>query len=639
MSLSSLPPELLNEITTLLTSLEIAFLWLCGYGALNWKLSVGGGVTRFVFSHDPLYACVWPRLVSSFPHLQIFEYKEGQHLGRFPPIPLELESLSPKLRALKLESESDFASLLRVLDQHPTAFSDLVHLSVSDYYLQMNLMFPQQLYKLENLRRLTLWPRWTATAPFPSLLLGALPPKLTLLHGRFQTVCITDSAKFPESLTHLHLHLEDSADIFPTLPEGLVTLRISTEHNPSAIMNFDWKQLPPYLKSLSVDVPDTMTKAFVELLPRTLTRFCRMSGNAIDPDNVLELLPYMPKTLTKLEGFLPDPLSVDIIRALPPNLTNIDEGIVHAGIDLIPPATRRLRLQHLDQRIPRDFLAFPKHLTYLSVERIDVELASKIPNTLKHLSLDIPELTAELTAALPRHITGMVFMRNAPFKSEECFKALPRTLVLLDGLPINLHRLIDQPLFHIAALPAASPLPRLPSHFSSFDLPRTLQTLTLGPMEVDDEEWYLHLPPNLSTLKLALRSLTSYGLINISKACPRLRTLDLRLIYAIDSQIKNKDAVPSSPDSHWVAHLPRRLSSFTLSSISVSFQTNITDNIIKRLPRGLTSLDVPNSPLVTAASADFVPKFLRRLYFGYGIPIWFSGIWREEHTPRGEPRT
>lgn len=659
MTLLDLPSELLSDVTSYLSPWDIASLWFCGTSSLNWKMSVGGGVTRFSFSQDPLFPVCWPRLVRHFPQLVAFDYKEGMYSGNYPPVSLELASVPRKVRRMKLQLDGDLAALLALLDASPAAFPCLEHLFVCDYFAPLATSFPAQLAQLPNLRSLTMWPKWSVTGTQPPLFVAQLPPLLASLQGRFRRLEL-DACAFPDTLTKLHLQLETSVDFFAALPRALQTLTLSLETETPPVASYDWDKLPADLQALTVDISQQMTQQLVDKLPRTLTKFSRTAGVSPEMEEVINLLPHLPTTLTSLEGFLPDPVPKELFRLLPPHVTYFDESIVHSAIDLVLPAATRLRLQHSDHAIPDGFHAFPPGLTHLSIERINVAIAKKMPFSLKHLSLDTPELSVEETLALPRHITSMVFMRNIPFQSEQCFEALPPTLTLLDALPINIHRMDVVPFLAIspayeppsnAHVPEPNAIPRLPQSFSSYHLPKTLRTFTMGPIETEDEEWFAHLPPSLVSLKLAIRHISTRSIENIARACPALRSLDLRLAQYVvgksgekredvkggdartgekarkeegEGEEKREETPPLDPSEHWIAKAPRRLAAITMSYISTSFDTDVTDEVIKKLPKGLTSLDIPPSPKVTSASAGHLPKYLRRLYFGFNTPSWFE---------------
>ena len=66
-----LPPEVLQQLTSLLEGFQVILLWRAGNKLLNWKLSTGGGTTELVLAdHSDLSISRYPKILDSMSRLE-----------------------------------------------------------------------------------------------------------------------------------------------------------------------------------------------------------------------------------------------------------------------------------------------------------------------------------------------------------------------------------------------------------------------------------------------------------------------------------------------------------------------------------------------------------------------------------------
>jgi hypothetical protein len=597
-----LPPEVLVGITDLIIALNIARLWLCGSRSLNWKLGKAGGVQTFNFvadSHFP--SIVWPRMMAEFDRLRSLRIEVPiktnlrQNEGIFPLLEPDIATLPRKLKILYLRFEHHLEFLVATLKTDPKVFQHLEDLTLSESPQIDRLPQPLELPSLTSLNII----------PTINLLkLSEIPPTLTFLRANCKHLeC--DISYFPSRLTSLQLDLSNMPyELLQSLPESLQELSLLGEGCRSSNHLYDWSSIPRGLSSLTVAM-STLNVESILALPPSLKKL-RVAGWKNNSSEVtVQFLQALPSGMIEISGIFSPLITDEIASLLPRNSKlHIYEKVLWSAIPLLPLGTRRLHLP--DVQVPNFVTKLPA-IESINVPSLTLEIASLLPITLTSLTIDkktVKKEDGEIFKLLPRSITFIISMRDALFEDSSVWKDLPPRLKTMDVIPIAYGAGDGKHFVHC------------PVESSSW-LPRSLVNMTIGDLDIIDAEWFSFLPPKLERLRVATRTLPDQSLEALQRSDHRsLRTLDIRILDAQSARLL----------ASFVRNIPKFVTNFCISTGSdARNETDVTNDDLKSLPRGLISLELPLSPKINSECAPYLPKFLKTFTYGYyGLDGFFK---------------
>lgn len=597
MLFGELPPDHLELVVAFLKGCEIGNLWFCGNNKLNWKLSRGGAVKHFELSYSSRFGVVWPSLLAEFGVLESLVISVSSSRGNFPAFVPEYEKVSPCLKKLDISFPFSISYLKQAQEKHGVLFPNLEE-------FVYNYEFDTELEVLSVTKK---WPKLSKLALSGSLddtriSSSDFSPSLTDICVSGYCVELSDS-QLPSNLLRLEMVVTKCSDFFGSLPRSLQHMDISFQDSSNAndVHHWKWAELPPHLTSLTVGCCHFNVQN-AQALPSRLLNL-RIDDLEISDAKRKQILKVLPKTLTRLPRFAPDPINIGIARSLPPALALcLFEDIEWNAVPHLPPTLERIRLVNDDLRVPV-IERFPPSLQTLATGLIDPELAAKFPKTLTSLNVTKGNMSLESVKSLPRNLRILLTLEGQAFESIECLKYLPDQLSLLDATSIYLESERER------LLPALLAPPE-----SSSWLPRNLTVLSLGPLDLPDSAWFSHLPPLLETLKLCVDSLPPDSLLQLQKY--KISELEIQARFT-----------PVEGVSHFIITLPRTLERFTWRNLTheseESVDSDILDEHLMNLPPWLYRFVIPKSNL-DGSCAPHLPTYLVTLLCGGDAPKWFD---------------
>lgn len=367
MSLGSLPAEVLSLVAEGILGQELGQLLLTGNHNLLAKLASSQGVKNFRCEVLPQFGLGWPYLIAQFTHLESFCFTIGAYghpiRSNTPPF----DELPQNLRSIELNAWTFADDFLRYLIEHPESFRHLESLSVQCkvHFEEVLRSRPERLNKLQMLK-----------ASFQELSVADLPPTLTSLIADCRKFPSTSTAGFHEGLKVLKLFGPIQ------LPVSLLPSTLEEYHLDNLASAPDWLKaddvllLPRGIKSLDVRF-DPTHESFANLPPNLTT----LNGSF---QNIsINLLPHLPRTLTKIKYLTPE-LSTRALEALPPGLSLIN-GTNGPSIKPSDAATRPLTRFRLRLGLPPFDLA--SNLNTLVLDAYDPSQLHKLPSSLTRLIL------------------------------------------------------------------------------------------------------------------------------------------------------------------------------------------------------------------------------------------------------------
>jgi hypothetical protein len=600
MLMSELPPIILAELTSWIRSIEIGRLWHCGSPTLNWKLSEGGGVTKFEHTAIPNSSGGWPSILRLFPkitHLSIVDPSYSPNKGLMN---VDLSILPRNLKKLRFWFRNDAILLESALHANPLLFSNLQELALC---MAADIStFPTLMMDLPStIRDLDIHSPYGEEKLSFSFRL--LPPFLTSHRGRYIGLSddIEDEDKFPETLTSLTLQFPRSSPSFekplpwfPRLPSGLIKCYISGTSQP---LDADWNIIPRTVEFLTVACAH-FGKDQLEALPPKIHTISISEAPRITSD----LLQYVPKTLTYITGVLPEIIDANIASMLPRGLTNLSScDILIEAIPHLPSNTKRLRIRNRPAGGSVEglsSLSSLSHIEFIDVISLDANIAEHLPKTLREMSIDSGPISDLAIPLLPRTLTSLVLIRHKPFESDLYWKDLPPCLTTMDILPVNR----DVELLRV----------NLPD--SAAMLPRSLTKLTLGHIDVCvGVDWYAGFPQTLTVLDLNVKSMEENALLKLNT--PVLTSMTISIHVG-----------PTNGLGHIITSLPKSLKTLNLRFTKTNqSESKITNEHLLYLPHAITTLTIPKADMVTEDIKPHLPKNLVSLEIGtYAHPPWFK---------------
>jgi hypothetical protein len=426
--------------------------------------------------------------------------------------------------------------------------------------------------------------------------------------------------------SHDYFHL----DLWPNLIsqfEHLLSISIINYPKNALYSRFtpNLLSLPPKMKKLHLAFAEDI-KHFLDALSSNPAKFAQLEHIHCEGDEYRTSydLTHIAK-LTCLTCFILNTRSISpsldishFVAILPRSLREIPSTPVSWSSSIhLPPNTRTVTLERREgrgQRVMIDrnriaeeghlLVSFPPGMTDLRIDYLTPKMASLLPPTLTSLTLNNGPLTVEIMGFLTNSVTRMCTV-NGRLDCENSFKALPRYLGTLNVLQSQFtseqewNETYQTKFLCIAQIESSS------------WLPRTLVDLALGTLDIPDSDWFINLPPYLTTLQLGVVDLPKDALLKLP--CQQTLThLDLRFSFS-----------PTDGLSSIMHTLPRAITSLNFED--GDRVSDLSDEHLLNLPPGLTVLGCPSSPLVLGTCAPHLPRFLSSLIMPI-TPQWFTAF-------------
>lgn len=646
---SELSSDVLQEVTSILTSTETSRLWFTGNKALQRKIGAQGGVKHFDFRLSELKRPMWPSVVKSFAQLESLRiYGAGEQIILVTSD--QLATLPSTLKVLQLASKWCFSAFQEALAAQSNLFPVLETLilyetSAKSSKTRVPVLWPAS---LRSLRVSRFSDQYSDHTIFQPLYLSELPSSLETLKISCSVVQYddgkTNSASFPATLTDLDLELVDLATLCTAqLPPGLLRLRVYTQGQYTKIWNETqiaqlprtltdvnipvgkWTRakliaLPPGIKSLfnshislaSEDSSNLRENAFdlVDCWPRKLKDPYVLvpaynQGDLIITKDVAKKMPKKLKTLHQLQ------VTLDALPYLPTRLHHVvvSLGDVAAllnemeALNLETISMDRLQLLYfrgsynpehnvLDESFPLQFL--PRNLTELRGEA-----CVYAPAFLRKLTqLEFP--VAHLSGSLHPNPRGE---ESPAIGFADIFEGMPRTL---QSITLSVSHLPSNTISFCSAV--------------SLAMPRGLTSLTLtfAPREMCEiqKSWFSGLPNTLTNLCIQEFLEMALSTTECDMKLPEaLQTLTLRF--------KQK---PACGLTSYFAAFPSGLQSVlvTCSEKGPNNESPLTNEDMGRLPKNIRSVYIAfPCPQVDERCLPLLPKSLNSFTLGKALP-WFN---------------
>lgn len=663
MSLISLPPDTLSEVTSFLSGNDLAHLWLCGSLGLQLNLGNRGAARQFSFrSHRHL----WPSLVSQFHRLTFYSHSCNIPKREQPLSGLNnLHLLPVTLKTLKLDFTGSVNVWVDFFEQHPTQFPQLTSLSLSHYIFSSigeDQPFNSPLWP-DTLLSLDFCDKQTYLSTSLRLYASTLPKHLTSLRASIFTFVdgpklnegsgnVKEGEKFPSSLTHLNLVLVDAHLYWiDMLPSDLVSCVVNYNSIPPFMKHWRLKEKLPRLTVLQTfmtsigDVGTIITKELLQQLPRSLTKL-QLRKNAIgfDQNSLPSLLPHLPPSLTELYGMISNDIDTALVALLPRTLTILDSQVPLNALKFLPPTLTRanIKLDPLTVDHDLDSLELPNHrlslpLRFLEISTANEKIMRLLPSSLTHLQVAEGIITSEAMTSIPRSVTRLSTMMGNPFLDDATFQNLPPYLDSMETKSVFNEELDDNgKREHILDL---NP------HSASW-LPRHLRRLSLGIVCLPDASWFNDLPISLEHLHMDIcliaqkvtqqqsmpvndgdvprRIVVRSATIHYDRRPKEIQTFvyDWNMLHFPESTLLRTviltfDFLPSRSDLIVIFQvLPPNLAHLRIGRRLVWVETGqkeLLNEDLALLPRRLISLVLPPIASITAQGRQYLPKTLTKV--------------------------
>lgn len=584
--LISFPIELISSITSLLSGQDIGKLWNCGDKRLHEQLGTRGGVKSFDILGDPLFPSKWPSLVRHLAQLQEFRLNRSELTYRIPVTLVNCLDLPPTLRRLRLYCAGALKHFLDSLIASPRHYDMLERLYIATTDTSSA---EEPLHLLKTLPSLT-WLRIGRTGSYSGSLSDICPPNAIYLNLSMVNIYGIDF-KLPQSLEHLALWIEDFTKIgeLGDLPSGLRLLKLDFMKSHKFSLN-EIARLPRGLTHLiaPADYSDELSTALppyleVPYISRGMKRFTEAS------------LQQLPRSITQLHRA--PAITIGNVEFLPPNLKELFGTTIAYGTDVfakLPSTMETISLTSAPEMpySPEIQLLAPHNLISLSGIKASLLDSLVLPPTLRTLNLTKgSSMTCERVLKLPR---GLKYL-SVPVYDSEIINYLPNALTRL----------------HLGPFFGFEPTWNSITSALAANLPQTLKHLDLFHTDFETSDILLLLPKGLTKLNLIIKTLEPAPLSRWNM--PELRFLSLSVT---DDSAGLIDAL--------LVNAPRKLASLSYSVANQLFK-DLSFVSLEKLPRGLTSLQLPEAPefLYLATKAPSLPPDLDSLAFNQREPSWF----------------
>jgi Leucine-rich repeat (LRR) protein len=464
--------------------------------------------------------------------------------------------------------------------------------------------------------------------------LSSLPQNLTSLNVQIHQLLEESELKYPPHLTKLWLKFSGYDTTAPWL-----------HHLPPGLLDFKWKA--PFSESedlsaslLSVNLPRSITNLslpqvsldiLLTIVPPSATKLENNypSGEASDIWNAAQLSQWERKRpelrFRELLGYLPEMIDGSLAKFLPSTLTSLDRPIALSALADIPRGVRGLAITQDD--ITPDSEDSDQEWDELPDDENEplpaIWMIKGFPEALETLEIHIDFLAGRRWLPslhnLP-HLTSLFVSHN--FSPAE-IELLPSTLTQLIVVNGNLFE------YPKSTIPA---------------LPRGLKNIV---SRVKPHKWYFsqevgvelahQMPPNLEILEFVVANLSIHFIAQLPSSLTvlKLALADLNVLLPSGSE---SQSFPSSlqeisitflrADAKTFAchklfdSLPKDLRSFSLIFMRTVPEWSVSIDDIKKLPKHLEALHLPDQPALAADSMQHLPKGLRVFFVGSQRVKW-----------------
>ena len=611
-SLSIFPTEILECITSVVTTSQQVRLWQCGDRILNIKLK-NGGLKRTSLCWTCTSWMPWPRwYFTTFDGIQDVEWCMGIGTSLCPT--LELNLLPKTLKRLHLACDDVFI----LLSQQNVNMNDMLPL-LHSLYLSGSRLCEKNLKNLpSNLIELCV-ASWQGCIKSSSLFRD-LPRTVERLTLSFWIVDESEHENdLPSDLVSCTTFvLEANFNWFGKLPKSLKYLEMAEFYFPP-----DWFTLP----QLEILKLWKCPKSALPQLPQSLKSLELGGIEDCTFDSPDEFVSLLPKNLTELK--LANPLLMRVpsseLQKLPVSLTSFEFGISTDRPDVISlfhPQTSIIRLGRGSCSQSLNFLPFPTKLQSLDIWHINDDICAMLPTGLQSLKIDAEGLiTSKGSSKLPKSLTSF----TAPFQvfdNTETMKCLA-FVKILDLRAKN--RSNDFEDWMSSLLPSS--IPTCNKHNDSTGLAYIQgDNYHLTSLIVDEREETIPSPYLTKSFFLSLSKFKSLATLKIwsSGGTPS------DWLCLIPQQVTelNISSLSTFPTVSQLSKLPTCLKYLNLSVEDNCLPCNWTDETLQSLPRLLQKF-VINGPFpnLTERRHEYLPHCLHqsnllivtpldRLYYG-----------------------
>jgi hypothetical protein len=594
------------------------------------RLQFPGALDPFFFKHDKPLAEPIPSLLERFPYLQELDITGRGSLSDHRIFDI----ISPSTSLVRLELVGHFdASSPFIINSLPRSLTHLQLLSLADnitrvpYRNAQTRVGPASITQPVLTRRV-LSSRSTDTSE-PLSQDVEFPPNLVSLLLRVPWA-FSVAHRFPRTITDLYASYTPKASEphgLQYLPPGLTRLTtsiITTDPN-------DWALLPKTIKTLHVIPKDIITAEILAVLPPNLTTSNLFDGIAHLTDDQVRLIPRCIKSITDADtlhgrhlrnaGANPPPTrTLEFFDSLPPQLESLSGD---------------LNLESLDTA-----LLLPKTLVHLDISSIgSAKIASSLPSGLLTLRFrGGTQISADIIRALPKSIKKLSFATTPPLEILSSLENLSN-LETLDLRNFTWRR--DQqvypfmpPMRGATGAPIApqdgvevSPLASSASNRPEVDpvpaFPTSLTFLHIG----SGPRSLIHHIAHLVRLKsfslftdkfgvTAIDSSSTSGTSTLESGIERFVSVEDLDYLPRELQNLTLDFHPTTSLADVFRRLPPKVTFINLGSRPGSIDRSLIPADMQFLPKTVTSINLPESPLLNLSIFDFLPKKVSQVSCG-----------------------
>lgn len=622
MSLASLPPEVLSDVTSLISGVDIASLCMTGCKELSSCFTARGGVRKLQLA---LFRGYLPSLASRLLMLQELTVSSPPWQGIVAHQPANwLKQLPTGLQSLDLEYFGGAHDFQHFFASNRDYFPQLTSLTAkNDHDMDVPRLDFETLYHWPD--TLTYLKLYTDIESLHLVFsVSSFPRNITHLSIAATTIIgaplctdkdeTSNAAMFPSSLQHLHMALrDDQINWLRMLPPGIVTCEVIPSGDSPHMQHWSMETHFPKFQSLATldirlnEEALPLVPSLLKSLPESITHLCLVYNFSELENFETSILPHLPRNLRTQHNLLPDEIDSNWVPLLPRKMVSLEGQVPLESAKFLPPTLTNA-----------DFSLDPDSLDS-DIDKWSLSLASYLPN-LKYIVL--PTLTEKLARLLPPSLEDVYLLGGNP--DLECIQAIPRGVKRLQS---DISRLIsDEKVF-----PHLPPhLQVLRSEYSEYDtekpqqrkvmvlsspsaslLPRTLTVLKLGPVSLASA-WFTNLPPTLRELRMEFVGKISDEALNFTEPLPK--TLEI-IALLFDQRALNREQLLS-----FFSVLPPRLVDLTLTAARFPIDAvpdytpvkvpEVKDEDLAALPRHLQRLLLPRYVSFTKEAHNFLPMTL-----------------------------
>jgi hypothetical protein len=432
---------------------------------------------------------------------------------------------------------------------------------------------------------------------YGTLSLSSLPKSLTKMDCNLDELKITPESdcRFPESLKTLILNklFFEALHLLPPDIEHLKITRLGRGVESLSIE--DWKAISRLtkLESLYLGYYGRFGVKSAEMLPRSLKSLIFSGSIGIKNEALcIDILRALPPSLTQLNGIWPKrEVTQMIAQNLPRNLRELGldywTHVVPLGVASLPDSITRLDIYATVEEYEH-LTSLPASLTALKVNQLPERLFGLLPAHLQSLHVDglqgLLKISSEMIEKLPRGLKTWEVPYGEMRDEESDCRALPPSLT----------KLLWSPSSSWGAPHNAQHLPRTLKHLN-MNLPRS----QLDEPHCDWATWILGLPSSLTKLEFSPQYLLPSA-FEAFGTLPNLEVLEV-VVWREQKEGWAKEFLFST--------LPRQLTYLKLVDMGTHFNSTqdcgITYRNLKGSPPSLTVLSIPRCKVTGGDLASF----------------------------------